>query len=269
MKSNTSPFGLDVSSEFDELIICDRDDSSIIIVADLSSFTVKRSFCSRGSGIGQLCNPRALSILSTDLYVADTANSRIQVFTLSDGQPLRSIGKQGDGDGELNYPEAVFATDTAIYVADTYNHRVQLFSPDGHFLIKFGSQGSGPCCFSFPSSLALVNDDQLFIADSGNYRIETLTLDGSFIHTFGSRGSEYGKFCSLFGIYLLAINDQIWVSERDICRLQCFTIDGTFLTAFGARGSDDGDLNEPRCLSSHGSELFVADSCNHRVCAFT
>src|SRR5262249_49634116 len=62
------------------------------------------SFGRAGTGPGEFNRPEGLCVDAQDrLYVADSCNHRIQVFS-SDGKFLRSYGKPGKGPGELSYP---------------------------------------------------------------------------------------------------------------------------------------------------------------------
>ena len=92
----------------------------------------ERVFGSAGAGDGQLAEPRGLAVDGRgNLYVADTKNSRIQVFD-SNGQFLRAFGHKGGGDGELNEPCGVAVdADGGVWVADTWNHRIVHFTADG------------------------------------------------------------------------------------------------------------------------------------------
>ena len=64
---------------------------------------------------------------SGEVYVADTGNNRIEVFT-SSGAYLTQWGSAGSGNGQFANPGgvAVNATGT-VYVADTDNDRIQMF----------------------------------------------------------------------------------------------------------------------------------------------
>ena len=72
------------------------------------------------------------------VFVADTANHRIQIFSKS-GAYLRTIGGNGAGTRlkELSRPYGVALAGGRVYVADQSNHRVLVFlpppqrSPDG------------------------------------------------------------------------------------------------------------------------------------------
>jgi sugar lactone lactonase YvrE len=69
-----------------------------------------------------------------NVYVADTDNTRIQVFTAKGGF-LRKWGSRGEGDGQLGRAEDVdIAPDGTVWVADDPNGRLQHFSSTGAFL---------------------------------------------------------------------------------------------------------------------------------------
>ena len=56
------------------------------------------------------------------------------------------FGTYGTGPGQFNGPIGI-AFDPAtndVYVADYFNDRVEKFDSSGHFLLQFGTTGSGP-----------------------------------------------------------------------------------------------------------------------------
>ena len=75
------------------------------------------------------------------MYVADTANHRIQVFS-SNGTFISKWGKYGCRNGTLRSPEGIAVDhDGNVYVADTANNRIQVFSSNGTFISKWGGYG--------------------------------------------------------------------------------------------------------------------------------
>ncbi len=60
--------------------------------------------------------------------------------------------------------------DDNVYVADTDNHRIQKqkFSPDGNFIKKWGSYGTGDGEFDRPFGILLDNSGNVYVTDSGN-----------------------------------------------------------------------------------------------------
>ncbi len=83
-----------------------------------------------------------------------------------------------------------------VYIADSYNHRIQVFTPEGQYLRKFGSEGSGRGQLSTPSSIA-IDKDTVYVTDYGNDRVSVFTTTGQFLHSFGTKGKEPGQFRTL------------------------------------------------------------------------
>lgn len=77
--------------------------------------------------------PRDVAIgLDGSVYVADTGNKRVRVYT-PEGELVRDIGGAGAGLGQLDEPVglAIHPTTGDLYVADTWNQRISVFDADG------------------------------------------------------------------------------------------------------------------------------------------
>lgn len=80
---------------------------------------------------GQFYGPRDLAIHDGMLYVTDTGNERVQVFTL-EGEFVQMFGEFGSGEGQLIEPVGIVVTeDGAVLVADSHNARIARFDLDG------------------------------------------------------------------------------------------------------------------------------------------
>ncbi|MGE3074207.1 MAG: flippase activity-associated protein Agl23 [Dehalococcoidia bacterium] len=77
------------------------------------------------------------------IWVTDTGNDRIQVFTLT-GDFVMTVGSSGSGEGQFDEPVGIdIGEDGAIYVADMYNSRVEVLNPDGSYRSQFKVDGWG------------------------------------------------------------------------------------------------------------------------------
>ena len=56
-------------------------------------------------------------------------------------------------------------------MSDYWNDRIQVFDPQGRFLRKWGSEGSGEGEFIRPQGLAIDSDGDVYVSDQGNHRI--------------------------------------------------------------------------------------------------
>ena len=135
--------------------------------------TFVRSFGGAGSGPGHLSAPAGIAAdPEGDVWVADTAHSRIQEFD-SEGKFVRQFGGEGSGDGEFSAPKGLTAdSEGNLWVADTGNGRLEQFSPEGAYLGQLGEAGSGEGQLSEPQGVAVGGGGDLWVADTANNRIE-------------------------------------------------------------------------------------------------
>jgi C1A family cysteine protease/uncharacterized membrane protein len=228
-----------------------------------------------GTGDGQFKNPDGIDVDSSgNVFVADFYNDRIQKFN-SSGTFLMKWGRSGSGNGQFRYPSGV-ATDSSdnIYVSDgTYegavNHRIQKFGPDGTFLLKWGSYGSGDGQFNSSTSVAVDTSDNIYIADRGNNRIQKFSSNGTFLLKWGSIGSGDGHFIQPKGIAVDS-SGNVFVADTKNHRIQKFSSSGIFLSKWGSYGSVDGQFKYPRGIAVDSSgNVYVTDMYNHRVQKFS
>jgi ABC-type Fe3+ transport system permease subunit/sugar lactone lactonase YvrE len=128
-----------------------------------------------GTGPGEFNRAEGLCFDAQDrLYVADSCNHRIQVFS-SDGKFLRAYGKPGQGPGEFSYPYDICVDkDGRQYVCEFGNSRIQVFDAQDRLLEIIGGPGAEPGRFSNPWALALDSVGNLYVADSQNHRVQKL-----------------------------------------------------------------------------------------------
>ena len=87
-----------------------------------------------GTGNGSLNSPQGIALdQSGNVYVADTANNRIQVFS-SDGTFITKWGEYSRLEEGFRSPHgiAVDSSSGNVYVADTANDRISVFTPSSH-----------------------------------------------------------------------------------------------------------------------------------------
>jgi hypothetical protein len=95
---------------------------------------------------GQMRAPAGIALdQEGNVYVADTGNNRIQVFS-SNGTFITKWGGGGEyhssADGQMRAPAGIASDSSSgnVYVADTGNNRIQVFSSNGTFITKWGGQ---------------------------------------------------------------------------------------------------------------------------------
>lgn len=143
---------------------------------DRETLQAKDQWGEKGIGDNMLSNPGNIFLTDDKIYIADTDNNRIQVYT-KNFTYLSSIGR-GRGGITLSKPESVFVTNDRVYVTDTLNSRIVVFSLAGDPLETFGSEGTGQNEFSSPRSV-FVADDKMYVADFGNQRVQIFSINDS------------------------------------------------------------------------------------------
>lgn len=98
------------------------------------AYKVVGSWGKAGNANGQFVNAYGLATdKAGNLYVADTDNNRIQVFSAK-GAFLRKWGTAGIGNGQFLSPHDVaISPDGSVWVADYRNNRLQQFDSGGGF----------------------------------------------------------------------------------------------------------------------------------------
>jgi DNA-binding beta-propeller fold protein YncE len=181
--------------------VADRNNNRIQKFITTGSFVL--AIGSSGSGDGQFYHPMSVAKMppiggnyGSKVYVTDTDNNRIQLFT-TDGDFFVKWGASGAQNGQFNSPRGIAIGSTGyVYVADYNNNRVQKFNTDGSFVTAWGSTGSANGQFNGPHYIAIDNNDNgtVYITDSNNHRVQKFTADGVFVGAWGSQGSGDGQF---------------------------------------------------------------------------
>jgi len=212
-----------------------------------------------GSDEGRFATPRAAAWDPRGfLYVVDKT-ARIQKFDAA-GRYLRGWATP---ECEKGRPTGLMVDPRGdLWVADTHYHRVLHYSPDGALRSEFGSEGTGPGQFQYPTGIAMDADGLLYVSEyGGNDRIQVLTIGGKALRSWGRYGPEQGEFQRPQS--LAVGGDRVYVADAAGQRIQVFDRGGRFLAAWG-------DLKYPYSVAIDGDgNLLVAEYGRHRVSKFT
>ena len=174
------------------------------------------------SSEGGLSSPQGLTYAGGIVYVADTGNSRIQMYgdngVFQGTLPINSApANRGLEDQKVPYkldkPVAV-AVDALgqIYVLDagggffSDKSQIKVYAQDGSHLRLLPKNGK-------PVALQMAGD-ALYVADAEGYAIQKYDASGHLLSYFGSRGDGRAQFLSLTG---LAVDDggNVYVGDRE------------------------------------------------------
>jgi len=106
------------------------------------------------------------------IYVSDTSNNRVQVFTM-EGKYLSHWGTSGQGEGQVYSPIGLLHADGMIYL-NTNDGRVQCFTVNGEYKKTLMKQGSKDGEIQSNVYGMDLDGEKLFVCDCGSHRIQVI-----------------------------------------------------------------------------------------------
>lgn len=144
---------------------------------------------------GRFFGPRDVAVTDDAIYVSDTGNERVQVFT-RDGAFVDAWGGYGSGPEQLIEPVGIaVGPDGRIYVADSGNARIAIFTPDGEPAAQWpvaawpapDPTGLRP---AFQPYLAFDAEGNLYATASNAGQVLALDREGDLVESITAAGSE-------------------------------------------------------------------------------
>jgi DNA-binding beta-propeller fold protein YncE len=155
----------------------------------------------QGSGAGQIGDARAIAYdaATGDVYVADTPNNRVEVFSFSPTAGfayLAQFGSKGTGNGQFSqaYGVDVDSSNRWVYVTDGAG-RVEKFSivsgspPSYTYLTSFGSG-----TLNEPRQVAVAPNSDVLVMNARDHVCDVYSSSGVLETSFGSLGTGNGQF---------------------------------------------------------------------------
>ena len=243
---------------------------------------------SHGKGDDQVGWATGVAINKNQIYVSDSENNRVQVYTL-DGDHVSQLKTP-----KMNWPFGICVRDDYIYVTQLLTHTVGMYSVKGECIGSCGGKGNGTDKLNKPSGLAVFNSE-LFVCDQDNHRIQVFDSKklshkrkisvSSFNHPNDCQVSGSELFVLSLSdpcMHVFALSGQLlrqflsWGPGKEVTSSTFFTIDelgniiiselgGNCLKVFSNDGAlmskitCNGQLNQPRgiCMDS-GGQIFVS-----------
>ena len=170
---------------------------------------------------------------SGTVYVADTGNHRIQIFS-AQGKYIDKITIEAGGRHPADPTDvAVDESRRQCYAVDNDNHRIAVLDLSNKTVSRtYGTPGSGKLNFSYPFQIALDAEYYLYVVDVINTRVQVLNPQGLFVAYIGGWGVDVGEFFRPKGI-AVAPDGRVFVSDSYTGVIQIFDADGNFSSAVG------------------------------------
>lgn len=162
------PTGLAWAPQHNRLFVADRGANNVKVYDD--SGALQSEFGEFGEQEGQLNGPTYLFFRDDKLYVTDTLNSRIQIFSPA-GEYLSGFGRRGLYLGDLPRPKGVAVSqDSKIYVVESFYDYLLVFNDKGQLLLPIGGSGPEVGQFYLPAGV-WVDNNYVYVADTFNGRV--------------------------------------------------------------------------------------------------
>ena len=176
-----------------------------------------------------------------------------------------------EGRGFSNPVDIAFSSDDRIYVVSRtnslqpYGIRIGICDLESNYYGHFGSYGSDPGHFVWPTSVSFDSDDNLYLVDEHNHRVTVFDDSGQYIRHWGDHGSGEGQFDGPSGIAIES-SGTVLVGDAYNGRIQKFARDGGFISSFGRPGNGPGEFNMPWGVTLDSDDnIYVADWRNDRI----
>lgn len=233
---------------------------------------VYHMFGSAGMGRGEFNYPRGMAISPVDGCV----------FAVDKSARIQRFDPQGRYETEWRMPEWDNGKPTnlhvdrrnRVWVPDTHYSRVIVYDRDGRELFRFGTNGTGPGQFIWPTSLITDEQGNTYVGEfGGNDRISKFAPPASdtrgesptYLFSFAHGEPETGGTSRPQG---MAFDDEgiLWVADAANHRLSRFTREGKYLGSLGQMGEGPGQFHYPYHLAIRPDRsLLVCDYGNNRI----
>ncbi|MFY9224323.1 MAG: Calx-beta domain-containing protein [Blastocatellia bacterium] len=196
-----APQALAYDEAQDKLYIADTLNNRIQVVTNASTANPTFSIFANatiGNAVGKVNQPRGIAVdADGNVYVADTANNRIQV-NMAGTWTIFAGASAGTAVGKVNAPRAVYVNSLGqVFVADTANNRVQMHN--GVWSV-FMSAGTTLGLVRLPEGVTVTANANAIISDTGNNRIQNKAVSGMTTIIVGTPGTGQNQFNQPAGV---------------------------------------------------------------------
>lgn len=233
-----------------------------------------------GHNIGQLNSPYNVQFSpdGSTVYVADTGNERISIWTISGttATPQNPFGSRcpkicPPPPGNAPYFTALrrVAVDPSgdVWGADFWGSGIHEFSSAGATMTEIAGSPAPAPGFAEAFGIAVGSDGMTYAVDRLNQRVEGFDPNGVYLTSTGMRGVSPGTF-SWPETVAVAPDHTVWVGDTRNARLQQFSsaLAAKPLKVVGTKGSGTGQFNyiEGIAVAPNGV-VWVADTVNNRI----
>jgi DNA-binding beta-propeller fold protein YncE len=264
------PSGLEYSTIDDTVVVADTGNNTIEKY-DPDTGAVLWSVGGYGTGNGKFSDPRDVGIDSAgNIYVADTANVRIQKLDMNGNFVAAWKGPTGDTVGSpigisvSTVPSGGGSVDR-VFIADAQKKKVRVWNTALTQQVMT-AVSNDICTFSNIRDVDADANGNIYIANYVLNNILKLDPSGTCIKKWGTKGTQSGQFKNPYGVRVMTDPEdgvqRVYVADSNNNRIQVFSTNGDFVDKFGVFGveTDIGTFTALRRVAvSPDGDLWGAD----------
>ena len=230
-------YPVDIAHTSTDYYVLDPGRYRIVEVDRTTGAIVAQSVGTQGNSPGQIGDARALAVDAEGrVWVADTANNRVEEFDSTLQKPGTVFGGTGTGPGQfqLDYGIAIGQGQIAgnpaevIYVSDGTG-RVQKFDMIGIHIGTFTAFD-----LSQPRQMAIdPATDNVFVVNAGKSMVDVFDPLGNELRTIGSPGTGPGQFLNEPRGVFVTDDGHVYVTDSGGSRIEVFTTAGAYQSSIG------------------------------------
>jgi DNA-binding beta-propeller fold protein YncE len=231
--------------------------------------TLLSQFGSQGDKPGQFQFPLGITVAQDGhVYVADSGNSRFQVFT-SAGDVIEAVTVPKTGSSALSDPTDVIVDSglNRLYVVDNDNHKLHVYNLLSRtFEATWGGPGQGRRQFRYPFLIDISDQGYLFIVEPINTRVQVLNPRGKFVNFVGHWGVKSGQLFRPKGVAV--VGQRVYVTDSYLGRIQMFDLSGEFQGLLSDASGTPVALTTPTGIAADiaRKRLYVVELKANQVC---
>lgn len=219
-------------------------------------------------------SPVGIAVCGNMLAVADSSLGEVFLLDARD-KLIKTLKKPHDPFNKSVRKTSGFSRPTGLawdaktkllYVVDTLANEVCVFDPaSGRMVLRFGSHGTNPGQFNYPTHIFLDHTGKIYVTDSLNFRVQIFDMKGKYLSHIGKLGDASGHMAVPKGVGVDSFG-HIYIVDSYFSAVQIFDQEGRYLLSIGGPGKESGQFQVPTGLTVDSeNKIYVCDSLNNRV----
>jgi DNA-binding beta-propeller fold protein YncE len=219
---------------------------------------------------GQFNKPYGIAVADNgQIYVADMANGRVQVFSprgkfLFYFPQKKSLNPKSPAHAVMLRPRDLTIFQDKVYICDSF--RIAIFDLDGNYLGSLGSRkvGSRPGDLYAPNGVVVSEDGTVYVADSNNFRVQAFKPNGEVKWVLG--GASSGEKIGVPRGLAIDRKGNLLVLDAILSKILVISPQGKIIAKIGQRGGGNAQFNFPNDIAVRpDGVIYIADKDNNRI----